>query len=648
MPLVLLEETLQKELDALTSSDDPKRIELREKIEIVMEIRVKIRPINAQRYEKNALARSNCVYVAEECVRVLSGRAGKTHQAPLRRKNLTITDRRDNNNIVYHEVLSKEQADLVSFQDFTETISLLDDKKSSTEIDLSLVSSRGIAKYIQSNLNNLASDLKNIPGTADSNGDDKTLTGLIYYYYENIDAGHLANFYRSKQGYLFFVDAQSEEITESPPEKIFNANIRKNSIFYFIAKPKLGYYVKKEQNTAVNAMIKKEHEDTDMVFTTTTTQSTNDNSELNSLNSNETVSVYQSQHSSFSSNSTRFWNEVPGHDENNNNISETRTTQITSGPNLSSIISNLNAEMQQLDQDLEALKNISSVEDAFKLYPLFGKFINFLDKLLNLSSSAAILKALKLHLEMVTAKFVELGLTLCDQKKWLGSDFNQRSKEITEKIFKLNSKIMDHNSYISPTLKIQLSSINLSGIYLDHWILKNCTLKINSNFMYITPNTKFCGKNILPPLNKKTLDALLMIDNLNIYYTQANHFVDVSTGYPVDLKKIDQKAKEKGVVICSNNAKELKLSYSPHGIYKRIHSANQKIVNLEKQTEELNGNNKKLEAENAKLKMELEALREKQSHDQNSSEEELENRHYEKRVKINSLKENAGSPKVSM
>lgn len=264
----MLEIELQNRLNSLDSSD-PKRNELIEKIAIIKEIRERIKPINAERFATDKRARANCSYVAEICARVLAG-VGEVELAPLRKKNLTITTRQnEEDQIVYHEVISKEQASLVTFQNFVETINLLDDEESTAEIDLTTSSSRGIAKYIQSSIDSIILDLHSLPGSNISEGKDKTLTGLIYYYYEGNQAGHLANFFRTKEDYLFFVDAQNEDISETPPQNVLDYTINKHSIFYFVVKPSSGYYVKMEKDVTV----KQEAIDRAVTSTTHTTSS---------------------------------------------------------------------------------------------------------------------------------------------------------------------------------------------------------------------------------------------------------------------------------------------------------------------------------------------------------------------------------------
>lgn len=262
----MLEEIFQSELNSL-AFNDPKRKELQEKIQSIKTIREKIRPINDQRFHTNSDAQRNCVYVAEECVKVLAG-LKEPQRAPLKSGSQDIVFRRDNDKVVYHEVLSTQQAHLVTFQDFIETINLIE-PDCPIEINLLEPSSRGIAKYIQSSWETLISNLQSLPGSNESEGKDKTLTGLIYYYYEDKQAGdgHLANFFRTKEGNLFFVDAQNEEISETPPQMVFNVPINKNEVFYFVAKPSSGYYIKKEKEI----FIKQEPEFTPITQTPSST-----------------------------------------------------------------------------------------------------------------------------------------------------------------------------------------------------------------------------------------------------------------------------------------------------------------------------------------------------------------------------------------
>ena len=222
-------------------------LEQRQKTEVWHWLLERISPLNAGRFKtKSKGAKSNCTLIAEKCVKVL---AGLEHPSlvPARKKNLDITFRVDEHGtIVYHEVKRLEQAGLVSYQEFTETVDLLD-SQTRINIDLTQDTTRDGLKYIASSRPTISDDIKNLPGSAVSQGADKTLAGLIYYYYQDIDAGHLANFFRDALGNVFFVDAQSQEIIDTPPTKVLNYTL-KQELFFYPVPPQSGYFIKKESD----------------------------------------------------------------------------------------------------------------------------------------------------------------------------------------------------------------------------------------------------------------------------------------------------------------------------------------------------------------------------------------------------------------
>ncbi len=226
-----------------------------QKPEVIQWILERIQPLNAGRLfkAKNTGARSNCTLLAEKCVKVLAG-LEKPSLVPARKRNFDITFRTaDNNAIVYHEVKRAEQAELVPHQEFTETIDLLD-TIAKTNIDTTQAPKQDSLKYITSHRSTITEDIKNLAGSAESHGEDKTLAGLIYYYYKNYDAGHLANFFRDNVGNVFFIDAQNENITEIPPTKVLNYDL-KDELFFYPLTPRNGYFIKTE---SANPLIKNE------------------------------------------------------------------------------------------------------------------------------------------------------------------------------------------------------------------------------------------------------------------------------------------------------------------------------------------------------------------------------------------------------
>lgn len=225
-----------------------KNEEFEKKLKTVQWLQENIAPLNEGRfYTKMKGAKSNCTLLAEKCVRVLSGLEKPTRVAAVK-NNLNVVIRKDDSNrIVYHEVYRQQQSILVPPSEFVETINLLESEKTLTHIDLSQSSTKEESlKYIASTLNTIAEDLKNLPGDAQSSGTDKTLTGLIYYYFHNNKmTGHLANFYRSKEGDVYFVDAQTEEIDDSAPQLYLDEPFA-DEVFYYALPPSSGYYIKKE------------------------------------------------------------------------------------------------------------------------------------------------------------------------------------------------------------------------------------------------------------------------------------------------------------------------------------------------------------------------------------------------------------------
>lgn len=237
-----LEEQYLAQLENLT--DVNQKIELQQKLVTVKWLKEKIAPINGGRAEKIPNARKNCVLVAEECLRVLSG-TKEPELVPAKKMNLDITlgIESKTNKIVYHEVHRQQQIEMLAMAEFNELIEILDEKNK-VEIDLQQKPRTGV-KYITTKHSDITAELKSLAGSSSSNGSDKTLVGLIYYHYKNKKAGHLANFFRDSHGHVFFVDAQLEKISDETPKKIFNY-VLTEEVFYFVIPPKNGFYVKKE------------------------------------------------------------------------------------------------------------------------------------------------------------------------------------------------------------------------------------------------------------------------------------------------------------------------------------------------------------------------------------------------------------------
>lgn len=241
-----LENSLQKQINLIEDPENSERKILQEKLISVKWISRLIAPINAGRFknDKNPGAKSNCTLVAEKCVKVLAG-LEESKKVPALKNNLDISwQENENGRVVSLEVIRKNQADLIPLQEFIETVNLINDQFKST-IDLTPLSfEKESVKYITSSRERIRLDIASIAGSAISEGRDKTLTGIVYYYYGNW-AGHLANFFRDEHGHVFFVDAQSEEITETPAAQVLDYST-KDEIFFFPLPPKGGYFIKKE------------------------------------------------------------------------------------------------------------------------------------------------------------------------------------------------------------------------------------------------------------------------------------------------------------------------------------------------------------------------------------------------------------------
>lgn len=240
-----LEYTLQKQISSIEDPENPQRKKLEEKLESVEWLSRLIAPLNAGRFcnRNNPGARSNCTLIAEKCAKVLAG-LEEPKRIPARKNNLDIIwQENEEGRVLSVEVIRKNQVDLVPIQEFIETIDLVSDQFKST-INLTQSFEKESVKYITSSRECIQSDLAGIAGSAISQGKDKTLTGIVYYYYGE-RAGHLANFFRDKHGHVFFVDAQSEEITESPPNQVLDYSI-KDEVFFFPLPPQGGYFIKKE------------------------------------------------------------------------------------------------------------------------------------------------------------------------------------------------------------------------------------------------------------------------------------------------------------------------------------------------------------------------------------------------------------------
>lgn len=228
-------------------------IQAKQKEETKQWLLSRIKPINAGRFNTVKGARSNCTLVAEECVKVLAG-LKEPEKVPARSHTIDMIAKTDDSGrVVSFEVEREEQAQLITQQEFIDTIDLVNNA-AKTDIDLTTTFAPTI-KYITSNKYTIIDDIKNLPGTCASKGQDKKLAGLIYYFYEGIEAGHLANFYRDEQGNIFFVDAQNETVSATPPTKVLKYSL-KYELFFFPLAPKSGYFVKKE--TPDISIIKKE------------------------------------------------------------------------------------------------------------------------------------------------------------------------------------------------------------------------------------------------------------------------------------------------------------------------------------------------------------------------------------------------------
>jgi hypothetical protein len=207
-------------------------------------LRTIIQPLNNSRFHPLYKgAEATCILIAEKCVRVLAGLEEPSLVLP-KTEDLDIIFRQsEDGTITYHEVVRREQAQLVAPQQFIETIDILEDT-AKVYVDLTQTLERRSLKYITSTLSTIAEDIQALPGSASSEGKDKTLCGLIYYYYKDLDAGYLANFYRDRYGNLFFVDAQSEFIAKAPPTHKLNYAL-KDEVFFYPLPPKSGYYLKR-------------------------------------------------------------------------------------------------------------------------------------------------------------------------------------------------------------------------------------------------------------------------------------------------------------------------------------------------------------------------------------------------------------------
>jgi uncharacterized C2H2 Zn-finger protein len=221
------------------------KVKLVQKLETIKWVREIIHPLNDGRFHPlHKGAQANCTLIAEKCVRVLAGLATPSLVA-VKREDLDITFKQsEDGTIIYHEVIRPEQAELRPPQLFIEIIEQLEGVPKA-HVDLTQTTAINSLKYITSTLLTLSRDIQSLPGSAATAGEDKTLCGLIYYYYKDIDAGHLANFYRDRHGNLFFVDAQSESITDVPPTKILDYEL-KDEVFFCALAPNGGYFIKRE------------------------------------------------------------------------------------------------------------------------------------------------------------------------------------------------------------------------------------------------------------------------------------------------------------------------------------------------------------------------------------------------------------------
>ena len=203
-----------------------------QKAAVVQWIKERIQSLNAGRFKtKSKGAKSNCTLIAEKCVKALSGL-----------EELALVSTCNKN----YEIRRSEQVELIPYQEFIETIDMLDsDNNVITPICLTQVHKRNSIKYIITTRSSIIEDIQNLPGSAESLGEDKTLAGLIYYYYQDVDAGHLANFFRDKTGNVFFIDVQSEETIATVPTKVLDYEL-KEEVFFYPLSPKSGYFIEQE------------------------------------------------------------------------------------------------------------------------------------------------------------------------------------------------------------------------------------------------------------------------------------------------------------------------------------------------------------------------------------------------------------------
>lgn len=230
----MLEDNIKAAIESARSEEVRKS--LLTKLTTIKWIREKIAPINIQNSIKN------CTLVAEKCLKVL---AGLEAPDPINntKRNIDIEFRtNDDGDIIYLDVLRKEQLNILPPQEYKEISDLISDK---TIIDFTSENKRDRIHYQISTLDTLSYDISLLPGSMASNGHDKTMVGFVYGFYKNTPGAHLFNFMRDSVGNIFFVDAQSRDITEILPHFIYDNELR-DKIYFFSLPPESGYFIKRE------------------------------------------------------------------------------------------------------------------------------------------------------------------------------------------------------------------------------------------------------------------------------------------------------------------------------------------------------------------------------------------------------------------